>query len=148
MATCTLPRRYPADWLLSRRGTGACKILEFIHTDCPLLSSYIKTQYDKKSNIKPSPTQLFVRMVGSVSSNVFENEIRILLGMGTSTHLNVVQLLAYNAETETLVFEYCQHGNLKKFITENRSQFIDELDEVYASCNNPNRVSSYQEVIT
>ena len=86
-------------------------------------------------------------MVGSVSSNVFENEIRILLGMGTSTHLNVVQLLAYNAETETLVFEYCQHGNLKKFITENRSQFIDELDEVYASCNNSNRVSSYQEVI-
>ena len=86
-------------------------------------------------------------MVGSASSNVFENEIRILLGMGTSTHLNVVQLLAYNAETETLVFEYCQHGNLKKFITENRSQFIDELDEVYASCNNSNRVSSYQEVI-
>ena len=102
----------------------------------------------KKSNIKPSPTQLFVRMVGSASSNVFENEIRILLGMGTSTHLNVVQLLAYNAETETLVFEYCQHGNLKKFITENRSQFIDELDEVYASCNNSNRVSSYQEVIS
>ena len=102
----------------------------------------------KNSNIKPSSTQLFVRMVGSVSSNVFENEIRILLGMGTSTHLNVVQLLAYNAETETLVFEYCQHGNLQKFITENRSQFIDELDEVYASCNNSNRVSSYQEVIS
>ena len=39
-------------------------------------------------------------VVGSVSSNVFENEIRILLGMGSSTHLNVVQLLAYNAETE------------------------------------------------
>lgn len=85
------------------------------------------------------------RMVGSVSSNVFENEIRILLGMGTSTHLNVVQLLAYNAETETLVFEYCQHGNLKKFLTEHRSHFVDELDDVYASCNNSNRVSSYQE---
>ena len=86
------------------------------------------------------------RMVGSASSNVFENEIRILLGMGTSTHLNVVQLLAYNAETETLVFEYCQHGNLKKFITEHRSHFVDELDDVYASCNNSNRVSAYQEV--
>ena len=84
-------------------------------------------------------------MVGSASSNVFENEIRILLGMGTSTHLNVVQLLAYSAETETLVFEYCQHGNLKKFVTEHRSQFVDELDESYASCSNSNRVS-YQEV--
>ncbi len=73
---------------------------------------------------------------------VYENELRVLLGIGERRHENVIQLLAYNALSEVLVFEYCQNGNLKSYLKENRSHFLCELDPVYRESH---RSTTYRE---
>ena len=54
------------------------------------------------------------------------NEINILSNI--DGHLNIVELLGFNADEKLLVMEYCFNGNLKDYISRYREYYMDEID--------------------
>ena len=55
----------------------------------------------------------------------FQNEVRVLKRLGR--HLHVIKMVGCDANRELIALEFCQQGNLRRYLQLNRTSFIDEV---------------------
>lgn len=59
----------------------------------------------------------------------YGTEVRILLHLGS--HPSIIRLMGTDRDHQLAVFEYCENGNLKRYLEKFRAHFVDEVDPIY-----------------